>query len=100
MRAKNMRNKHVPVYCPVVAGFQDEEKRAVVLDVKNVMVIWSIPIIIPVDELPVDVGMAMPAAPVVDDSGMGIVMDISIFIWRGMMICWGFVGKPKGKSSE
>jgi hypothetical protein len=100
MTAKSMRNMQVPAYCPVVAGFQDEEKRAVVLDVKNVMVIWSIPIIIPDDELPVDVGMAMPAASVVDDCGMGIVMDISMFISKGMMICWDFVGQPKGKSSE
>jgi hypothetical protein len=83
--AKSMRNMQVPAYCPVDAGFQDEEKRAVVLDVKNVMVIWSIPIIMLDDELSVDVGMAMPAAPVVDDPGMGIVIDMSIFTSKGQM---------------
>jgi hypothetical protein len=80
MMAKSMRNMQVPAYCPVDAGFQDEEKRAVVLEVKKVMVIWSIPIIIADDELSVDVGMAIPAAAAVDDSGIVIVMDISMFI--------------------
>jgi hypothetical protein len=76
-----MRNMQVPAYCPVEAGVQEEEKRAVVLEVKNVIVIWFIPIIIMPDaELSVDVGMDIPVVGVADESGMDIVMDISIFI--------------------
>jgi hypothetical protein len=76
----------VPAYCPVEAGTQDMEKRGVLVDVKNVMAIWSMPIIVvmpDIDELPVAVGMDIPAIVVVD-IGMSMFiltreMDYSIF---------------------
>jgi hypothetical protein len=78
MMAKAIRNMQVPAYCPVVAGFQDEENSAVVVPVKKVMVIWSILIGMPGVELSLDEGMAMPAVAVGDD---GIAIDISILNW-------------------
>jgi hypothetical protein len=83
MIAKAMRNMQVPAYCPVEAGFQDEEKRAVVVEVKKVMDIWSIPIIMLGVELSVDVGMDIPAIAVVEDPDMDVVMDISMFMLTG-----------------
>jgi hypothetical protein len=86
MMARAMRNMQVPAYCPVEAGFQDEEKRAVVVEVKKVMVIWSMLIIMPGVELSLDVGMDMPAIAVVDDPDMDVVMDISMFILTGRVM--------------
>jgi hypothetical protein len=77
------RKMQVPAYCPVEAGTQDMEKRGVLVDVKNVMAIWSMPIIVvmpDIDELPVAVGIDIPAIVVVD-----IVM--SIFIFTRLMLC-------------
>jgi hypothetical protein len=80
--AKMMRNMHVALYWPVVAGVQDIEKRGVVVEVKKVMAILSIPIM-DVDVIPVDpsveVDMGISAIVVVGD----IDIDISMFILKG-----------------
>jgi len=77
--AKMMRNMQVALYWPVVVGIQDMEKRGVVVEVKNVMAILSIPImdVIPIDpSVEVDIGIS--AMVVVGD----IDIDISMFIFR------------------
>jgi hypothetical protein len=83
MIANTIRNMQVPAYCPVEAGTQDMEKRGVLVDVKNAMAIWSMPIIVVVpdiDELPVAVGIDIPAIVVVD-------IDMSMFILFQKMRC-------------
>jgi hypothetical protein len=74
-----MRNMQVPVYCPVDVGVQAVEKSGVLVEVKNVMAIMSIPIIVIPES---DVGIDMPPIALVEegDPDMGIVVDISMFI--------------------
>lgn len=62
MVAKAIRNMQVPAYCPVVWGIQEDEKRAVLVEVKKVVAIESIVIIL--DE-------SMGMVPV-EDPGIGI----------------------------
>lgn len=56
--AMMMRNMQVALYWPVVAGVQDMEKRGVVVEVKKVMAILSIPIIVDMPSVEVDIGMS------------------------------------------
>lgn len=91
MVEKTIRNMHVPAYSPVELGIQDMEYRGVLVDLKNVMVIWSIPIIaMPDDEIPVELGIDMPPMVIVGEPDM--VVDISMFT----MAC-GSVGCSKSE---
>jgi hypothetical protein len=81
---KTIRNMHVPAYCPTEVGVQDMEKRGVLVDVKKVMAIASIPIIVmPEDAVPVELGIDMSPIVVVGELDMGMVIDISMFVWAG-----------------
>ncbi|KAF2095959.1 hypothetical protein NA57DRAFT_59022 [Rhizodiscina lignyota] len=94
MVAKAIRNLQVPAYCSVELGVQDEEWRGVLVEVKNVIVIESIPIIIILDdedmgmELPVELAMDIPDMVFVGDVDIDIVMPdldmLSISIWQVM----------------
>jgi len=88
--ANAIRKMHVPAYWPVEAGVQAMEKRGVVVEVKNVIAIESIPIIEEEDEsMDIDVEEAMDMSIVeVAADAMVVVMlmpdmsmlDISILI--------------------
>jgi hypothetical protein len=61
MVAKAIRYMHVPAYCPVEFGVQDREYNGVLVEVKNVMAMDSIPIIVELDD---------------DDTGVELAIDI------------------------
>lgn len=77
-----MRNIHVPAYWPADCGTQDGENSGVVVDVKKVMAIASMPIISVDDDMsmdPVELGIAIPDIVFVGSPEMDIVMpSISI----------------------
>ncbi len=78
MVAKKMRNMQVPAYCPVELGAQDEEYKGVLVEVKKVMAIESIPIIIVlVDD---DMAMEVVVELAMDISDMVLVGDPDIDI--------------------
>lgn len=52
--ARTIRKTHVPAYCPALFGIQLSEYRDVVVEVKKVIIMASIPIIVPAE---VDVGI-------------------------------------------
>ena len=75
MVAKNMRNIHIPAYCPVVVGVKANDQRDVLVEVKNTIAIESIPIIIVLLDDEVDIGMEPSVAVAMDIES---VMDPNI----------------------
>jgi len=69
----------VPAYWPIELGVQDEEKRGVLVEVKKVMDIESIPIIVPIaipsdDELAVELAIDIPDMVLDGDPDIDIVI--------------------------
>lgn len=86
MVANAMRNMQIPAYCPVVLGVNVDDQREVPVDVKNAIVIDSMPVIAIVSED--DVGMDMEELSV--ELAMGIAVEpMSIesilAIWRSYL---------------
>lgn len=71
MVANAMRNMQTPVYCPIVLGVNVDDQREVFVDVKNTMVIESIPVMVIVSED--DVGIAIEELSV--ELAMGIAVE-------------------------
>jgi hypothetical protein len=87
MVEKTIKNMHVPAYCPIEVGVHDIEKRGVLVDVKNVMAIASIPIIgMPEEEVPVELGIDIPPIVTVGELDIGMVIDISMFVLAGTVL--------------
>jgi hypothetical protein len=80
MIAKAIKNMQVPAYCPVELGVHVMENRGVVVDVKKVIAIESIPIMVVSDEdIADDVAIDIADVVLAGDPDIDIVMlDMSI----------------------
>lgn len=81
MTERTIRNMQVPAYCPIDSGIHAIENNGVVVDVKNVIAMLSIPIILAFDDPmsielidPIAVAIAIP--DMVLDAASVVDMDI------------------------
>lgn len=88
MTAKTIKKIHVPAYWPLEVGVQVSEKRGVLKEVKNVIIISDMPIMdepepisIPIDDIEVEVDID------IDDVAVPVAIAIVEVISMSMSIC-------------